>query len=55
MRRYREKGEFIQAWGVLDKPEDYRLIIDCNLNVPLLFWASDVTGDDKYRKLLLNI
>ncbi|ACZ00620.1 glycoside hydrolase family 88 protein [Streptobacillus moniliformis] len=51
MRRYREKGEFIQAWGVLDKPEDYRLIIDCNLNVPLLFWASDVTGDDKYRKV----
>ncbi len=51
MRRYREKGEFIQAWGVLDKPEDYRLIIDCNLNVPLLFWASDVTGDSKYREV----
>ncbi|CAM3187764.1 glycoside hydrolase family 88 protein [Streptobacillus felis] len=51
MRRYREKGEFIQAWGVLDKPEDYRLIIDCNLNVPLLFWASDVTGDMKYREV----
>ncbi|WP_156299349.1 glycoside hydrolase family 88 protein [Streptobacillus canis] len=51
MRRYREKGEFIQAWGVLDKPEDYRLIIDCNLNVPLLFWASEVTGDNKYREV----
>lgn len=46
--RYKEKGEFIQAWGALDNPEAYRLIIDCMLNLPLLYWASEVTGDDKY-------
>ena len=49
--RYKEKGEFIQAWGDLDDPTAYRLIIDCNLNVPLLFWATEVTGDPKYREI----
>ena len=51
MGRYKEKGEFIQAWGDLDDPTAYRLIIDCNLNVPLLFWATEVTGDPKYREI----
>lgn len=54
MTRYHEKGEFIQAWGELDKPEHYRLIIDCMLNIPLLYWASEVTGDDKYEKAAFN-
>lgn len=49
--RFRGKGEFIQAWGELDSPDNYRLIIDCNLNIPLLFWASEVTGDKKYREI----
>ncbi len=49
--RYKEKGEFIQAWGDLNDPTAYRLIIDCNLNVPLLFWAAEVTGDQKYREI----
>ena len=40
MGRFKEKGQFIQAWGELDDPTAYRLIIDCNLNVPLLFWAT---------------
>lgn len=47
--RYREKGEFIQAWGSLDNPNEYRFIIDCNLNVPLLFYASEISGDEKYK------
>lgn len=49
--RFKEKGEFIQAWGDLDNPNDYRLIIDCNMNMPLLFWASEVTGDLKYAEI----
>ena len=49
--RFKEKGEFIQAWGDLDDPNAYRLIIDCNMNVPLLFWATEVTGDPKYREV----
>lgn len=48
LTRFMEKGQFIQAWGEIGKKEDYRLIIDCNLNVPLLFFASEVTNDKKY-------
>ena len=47
--RFHEKGEFIQAWGAMNAPENYRLIIDCLLNLPLLYWASEETGDSKYR------
>jgi unsaturated chondroitin disaccharide hydrolase len=49
--RYHPKGEFIQAWGPLNEPENYRLIIDCLLNLPLLYWASQETGEDKYRTI----
>lgn len=47
--RYHPIGEFIQAWGSMDEPGNYRLIIDCLLNLPLLYWASEETGDLKYR------
>ena len=49
MSRFHEKGNFIQAWGDLDSPRDYRLIIDCLLNIPLLYWATGVSGDKKYE------
>lgn len=49
--RYHPVGEFIQAWGSMDAPENYRLIIDCLLNLPLLYWASGETGDVKYREI----
>lgn len=49
--RYHPVGEFIQAWGSMDAPENYRLIIDCLLNLPLLYWASEETGNAKYREI----
>lgn len=49
--RFHEKGEFIQAWGAMNAPENYRLIIDCLLNLPLLYWATEETGDGKYRDI----
>ncbi len=49
--RYHPVGEFIQAWGPMNEPENYRLIIDCLLNLPLLYWASEETGDSKYREI----
>lgn len=48
IERYQEKGGFIQAWGDLGKKEHYRLIIDCLLNIQLLFFAYQETGDQKY-------
>ena len=49
--RFHEVGGFIQAWGPMNAPENYRLIIDCLLNLPLLYWASETTGDGKYRDI----
>lgn len=49
--RFHPVGEFIQAWGPMDQPENYRFIIDCLLNLPLLYWATEETGDGKYREI----
>lgn len=49
--RFQPKGQFIQAWGEMGAPENYRYIIDCLLNLPLLYWASEVTGDEKYAEI----
>ena len=49
--RYHPVGEFIQAWGPMNAPENYRLIIDCLLNLPLLYWATEETGDMKYKEI----
>jgi len=49
--RFHPVGEFIQAWGPMNQPENYRLIIDCLLNLPLLYWASQETGEEKYREI----
>ncbi len=50
--RFNLAGKFIRAWndwgGV-----DHRgwAIIDCMMNLPLLYWASDVTGDPRFRQI----
>lgn len=49
--RFQEKGQFLQAWGELGAVDNYRLIIDCLLNLPLLYWASEVSGDGSYANL----
>lgn len=50
MSRFQEKGQFFQAWGQMGDNNNYRLIIDCLLNMPLLYWASEVTGNYIYSK-----
>lgn len=52
LTRYIEKGEYIQAWG--DVGEQPRLIIDCMNNIPLLYWASEETGDKTYYNKAYN-
>ena len=49
--RFQPIGQFIQAWGPMNQPENYRFIIDCLLNLPLLYWASEETGEEKYRDI----
>ena len=50
MERFHEKGHFFQAWGTIGAADNYRLIIDCLLNMPLLFWAAGETGKEIYRE-----
>jgi unsaturated chondroitin disaccharide hydrolase len=53
IERFQSVGGFIQAWGRKGNPDEYRYIIDCLLNLPLLYWASEQTGDPKYRDIAL--
>jgi len=50
LERYLPGAGIIQAWGELSDPAQRgRMIIDCNLNLPLLYWASDYSGDPSFR------
>jgi unsaturated chondroitin disaccharide hydrolase len=50
-QRFNATAGVIQAWGDLRDPSRQgRMIIDCNLNVPLLFWAANETGKGEYRE-----
>jgi unsaturated chondroitin disaccharide hydrolase len=52
VERYFEKAGIIQAWGNLNDPAQRgRMIIDCLMNLPLLYWASLVTGDKRFRQI----
>lgn len=44
------RGNYIRAWNSWADGEDNRgrAIIDCMMNVPLLYWASEQTGDDRF-------
>lgn len=48
---FRPVGEFIQSCGKPNEPEYYRMIVDCLMNIPLLYWASEITGDNSYREV----
>lgn len=54
MERYNTRDKFIQAWGAIGAKDNYRLIIDCFMNIPLLYWATQVTGDTKYAEAADN-
>jgi unsaturated chondroitin disaccharide hydrolase len=49
MARFLEPAGIIQAWGDLQDPRERgRTIIDSLMNTPLLFWATEVSGDPRY-------
>lgn len=47
MGRYNAAGRFIRAWNEPDEPG--WAIIDCLMNLPLLYWASATTADPRFR------
>ncbi len=50
--RFREKGQFIQLAGDehCENKAYYRLIIDCLMNVNLLYWAGETSGDSEFTR-----
>ncbi|MEJ2044926.1 MAG: glycoside hydrolase family 88 protein [Reinekea sp.] len=46
--RFQPIGNFIQAWGEMSQPENYRYIIDALMNLPLLYWAAKETGNEHF-------
>lgn len=63
--RYIFPGKFIRAWGRMDSPKvgtvddgDIHVanmaIIDCMMNLPLLFWAGRETGRQRYHDAAVN-
>jgi len=54
--RYNPVGKYIRAWneGTGINPEESKagyVIIDCMMNIPLLYWAWQETGDPRYRQI----
>lgn len=50
MARFNLKGNYIRAWNPWTPGESNEgvAIIDCAMNVPLLYWASRESGDPRY-------
>lgn len=52
--RFNPKGNYIRAWND-DPDDDHRkagwAIIDCMLNLELLYWASNVSGDGRFKNI----
>ncbi len=49
LERFHPRAKIIQAWGDLKDPAQAgRMIIDCTMNLPLLYWATEQTGDPRF-------
>ncbi len=54
-KRYIDTAKILQAWGDMSDPEQRgRMIIDCNLNIPLLYFANQFMPDDTYYQMAYN-
>ena len=51
--RFNPVGKFIRAWN--DLADDTRgwAIIDCMINLSLLYWASEESGDPRFRQIAM--
>ncbi|MEV6667435.1 glucuronyl hydrolase [Streptomyces nigra] len=55
IRRYNPRGRFIRAWGGLNDPNNAgRVIIDTMMNLDLLAFASEQTGDETYLDIAVE-
>lgn len=55
MSRYNVAGDFIRCWnGNGEEDVSGWTIIDCMMNIPILYWASDLIGDDRFKKIAMR-
>jgi len=55
--RYNIKGGYIRAWNFKWAGREDTTgwaIIDCMMNLPLLYWASQETGDPRFKNIAMN-
>ncbi len=54
--RYNSKGKFIRAWNDWGDGRDTRgwAIIDCMMNLPLLYWATETMDDPRFSQIAEN-
>ncbi|MFD5022125.1 glycoside hydrolase family 88 protein [Paenibacillus sp. NPDC058367] len=54
--RFNLAGGFIRAWNDDTASEDTRgwAIVDCMMNLPLLYWASEETKDPRYAQIAMR-
>lgn len=47
-------GNYIRAWNTnsMREPTNWT-IIDCMMNLPILYWASEVIGDDRFKRVAM--
>ncbi|HHV10862.1 MAG TPA: glycosyl hydrolase family 88 [Clostridiales bacterium] len=50
--RFNPAGGFIRAWN--DDGREGFAIIDCMMNINLLYWAYEVTGDPRYKHIAIR-
>lgn len=53
--RFNLAGGFIRAWNDLEGSDTRGwAIIDCMFNIPLLYWASEETGDPRFKQIAMK-
>ncbi|MFD2328031.1 glycoside hydrolase family 88 protein [Cohnella sp. GCM10020058] len=53
--RFNLAGGFIRAWNDLaDADTRGWAIVDCMFNIPLLYWASEETGDPRFKQIAMK-
>lgn len=48
--RFNPAGRFIRAWNDLGEDTRGWAIIDCMINISLLYWATEESGDPRFRQ-----
>lgn len=52
--RFNPQGNFIRAWNDDDGARAGWAIIDCMMNLPLLYWASEITHDARFYNIAIR-